>query len=147
MKRGLILIILTTLVLLIGCNPSATEENPSQQGIPEIEEPPGMSIVIENENIPKTTSNIKEFEITAKNWEFNPSIINVDLGNEVILHITSLDVTHGILIPEFNINEDLQPGQSIDIKFTADKIGEFSFSCSVFCGSGHSHMAGKIIVT
>ena len=146
MKKELIFIILTTLVLLIGCNSTTPEENINEE-IPKIEEPPEMSIAVENEDIPKMTSSTKEFEIIAKKWEFSPSTINVNMGDEVILHITSLDVTHGISIPGFNIEENLEPGQSVDITFTADKTGEFEFSCSIVCGAGHGYMRGKIIVT
>lgn len=49
-------------------------------------------------------------------------------------------------MPEYNINEKLHPGENVDIKFIADKYGEFTFSCNVFCGEGHKSMKGKLIV-
>ncbi len=89
---------------------------------------------------------VKEFDITAKQFEFIPSIISVNQGDKVRLNVTSEDVAHGFSISEFNINENLKPGVAKTIEFTADKSGEFTFSCSVYCGTGHSSMKGKLIV-
>ncbi len=88
----------------------------------------------------------KEFKITAKQFAFEPSIIEVNKGDKVRLIVTSTDVPHGIAIPEYGINERLDPGKPKTIEFTADKQGTFTAFCSVFCGSGHSGMKGKIIV-
>lgn len=89
---------------------------------------------------------IKEFIMTAKKWEFDPRIITVNNGDTVQLHITSMDVEHGFMLPDFNINKQLHPNQTTDIEFVADKIGTFTFSCNVFCGTNHSRMNGSLIV-
>lgn len=89
---------------------------------------------------------LKTIEIVAKKWEFTPSTITVNQGDRVKLVIESVDVTHGISIPAFGINENLAPGEITVIDFVADKVGTHSFSCSVFCGSGHGNMTGVIIV-
>ena len=89
---------------------------------------------------------VKEFNMTAKKYEFVPGTITVNNGDEVLINIVSLDVTHGISIPEYNIVETLNPGEPKTIRFAADKTGQFTFSCSVYCGSGHSAMSGTLIV-
>ena len=89
---------------------------------------------------------IKEFKMTAKQFQFEPSTIEVNKGDRVRLVVTSIDVPHGIAIPEYGINERLNPGTPVTIEFTAEKEGTFTTFCSVFCGSGHSNMKGKIIV-
>lgn len=90
---------------------------------------------------------VKVFDITARQWEFEPSTIVVKKGDEVKLNISSVDVTHGFSLPEFDINNvHLVPDTTSFITFTADKTGSFTFSCSVFCGSGHSNMDGILIV-
>ena len=91
-------------------------------------------------------TNIKEFDITAKQWQFIPSTIEVNEGDTVILNIKSIDVSHGIAIPNFGIDEFLSPGNEVKIEFVADNKGTFFFACSVSCGVGHSGMIGKIIV-
>ena len=89
---------------------------------------------------------VKEFKVTAKQFAFEPSTIEVNKGERVKLIVTSLDVPHGIVIPEYGINQKLDPNKPVAIEFTADKEGTFTILCSVFCGSGHSGMKGKLIV-
>ena len=82
----------------------------------------------------------------ARKWEFEPSTIRVKKGDKVKLKIESVDVAHGFKISELGINKELKPGQITVVEFTADKIGEFEFFCSVFCGTGHKDMVGKLVV-
>lgn len=84
--------------------------------------------------------------MTAKKWEFSPRTITVNKGDTVKLTIRSVDVKHGFDLSAFNINENLEPGQDTLVQFVADKTGTFEFSCSVYCGSGHSEMEGQLIV-
>ena len=88
----------------------------------------------------------KEFFITAKNWEFVPNTITVDKGDRVVLKVKSIDIDHGLAIPDFNVNLALVPGAEERVEFIADKTGIFTMFCSVYCGTGHSEMQGKIIV-
>ncbi len=95
---------------------------------------------------PLQTGQVKEFKMTAKQFAFEPEIIEVNKGDKVRLIVASVDVPHGIAIPEYGINERLNPGEPVTIEFIADKEGTFTAFCSVFCGSSHSNMKGKIIV-
>ncbi len=88
----------------------------------------------------------KEFTLTAKQWSFSPGTITVNKGDKVILHIKSVDVTHGFELDAFGVSKTLSPGKTADVQFTADKTGTFSFFCNVFCGSGHGNMKGTLIV-
>lgn len=93
-----------------------------------------------------SSGGVKEFTIIASRWKFDPATITVNQGDKVKLSITSIDVTHGIAMPDYRINEYLTPGQTVNIEFTADRKGTFIFSCSVSCGVGHTGMRGKLIV-
>jgi cytochrome c oxidase subunit 2 len=100
----------------------------------------------DNGTEPPPTGEVKEFEMTAKQFDFQPSTITVKQGDTVKLRITSNDVAHGFAINEFGINERIEPEQTVNIKFVADKKGTFRFYCSVFCGNGHGTMEGQLIV-
>lgn len=89
---------------------------------------------------------VKEFTMTAKRWAFDPPVITVKQGDKVKLKITSIDVTHGFALPDFDVKIDLVPNQEQVVEFTADKKGEFTFFCSVMCGAGHQDMKGKLVV-
>lgn len=88
----------------------------------------------------------KNINITAKQFSFEPAEIRVKKGDKVVLIVKSVDVKHGFSLPEFGIDEKLEPGKETRIEFTADKVGSFTFRCSVFCGQGHSEMTGTLIV-
>ena len=89
---------------------------------------------------------VKEFSITAKQFEFVPSVITVNQGDRVVLTLNSSDVAHGFFLSEFNMNVTLPAGETKKVEFVADKAGTFSFRCSVPCGSGHQLMQGTLVV-
>jgi len=107
-------------------------------------------------------------EMIARQWRFevlnidNPNLasyefipisntlgnltITVKLNTLITLKIKSIDVTHGIGINEYRINEILPAGQTTTIEFIANKQGIFVFYCTVFCGTGHPYHIGYLIV-
>ena len=94
----------------------------------------------------QTIGETKEFNMVARNWEFQPNVIEVNQGDKVILNIESEDITHGIYIQDYNINKRIEPGETTTVEFVADKEGTFTFGCSVPCGMGHRNMVGQLIV-
>jgi cytochrome c oxidase subunit 2 len=82
----------------------------------------------------------KRIEITAKQFEFQPSEITVKKGQPVVLVIKSADVSHGLRFRELNLNVKVDKGGTAELPFTPDKTGDFVGHCSVFCGSGHGGM-------
>ena len=92
------------------------------------------------------TGETKEFEITVKNWKFNPSVIEVNKGDKVELHLETIEGYHGFALPEFGINERLDEGTDVHVEFIADKKGVFNFFCNIPCGQGHGGMNGQLIV-
>ena len=93
-----------------------------------------------------TPAGVHEVTMTAKNYEFEPSVITVKKGEKVRLMITATDRDHGIKIDGYDINQELKKGDPATIEFTADKAGTFEFKCSVYCGLGHRKMKGKLVV-
>jgi cytochrome c oxidase subunit II len=85
-------------------------------------------------------------QMTARKYIFNPDVIAVKQGDHVGLVITAVDHDHGIAIPAFGVNQHLKKGVPTTVSFIASKAGTFAFRCSVFCGLGHRHMKGKLVV-
>jgi cytochrome c oxidase subunit 2 len=102
-------------------------------------------------------------QVTAKNFEFDPSVIRVKAGEKIQLKITSVDRTHGIHInpfPEggqpstppglsFTYGDDclkLKKDVTATLEFTAQAPGTYAFTCCKKCGTGHGRMKGQIIV-
>lgn len=106
----------------------------------------GITEASNNTNTNQSKSAIKEFQMTAKQFEFIPNTITVNKGDTVKLNITSIDVDHGFALSKFNIKENLSPGKTVTVQFQATENGEYTFFCSLFCGDGHGNMQGKLIV-
>ena len=88
----------------------------------------------------------KVFYVTALMWEYYPKEIRVLEGDNVIIHLTSIDVPHGFYIEAWNITSNVAPNQTETIEFTADKVGKFEFYCIFYCGIGHEDMRAYVVV-
>lgn len=85
--------------------------------------------------------------IIAKQFDYEPENITVSFGTRVHLILTSIDVTHGFQIEEYNINNiQIRNGEETEVSFVANLRGEFTFFCDVFCGVGHADHWGRLIV-
>ena len=85
-------------------------------------------------------------KLTAKKFEYSPARITVKKGSSVSLELTSEDRKHGFNLPDFKVRADVKPGSVTRVSFAPDKTGTFTFSCDVFCGSGHEDMSGTLVV-
>jgi nitrous-oxide reductase len=88
--------------------------------------------------------------MSAIRSHFTPDIVRVKQGDKVHVHITNLeqayDATHGFAIEAYNINLSLEPGETNDVTFVADRAGTFPLYCTEFCSALHLEMAGYLVV-
>lgn len=77
---------------------------------------------------------------------FSPSEVVVNQGKRVKLLFYTEDLVHTFELPEYDIMLDLHPGTWHEFEFTADKAGEFSFFCGLYCSPLHAFMRGKLNV-
>jgi cytochrome c oxidase subunit 2 len=96
-------------------------------GIPVVEPPPG------------------DIYMYGRQWQWYP-ILKLKLGEEYRLHVSSLDVSHGLSIQPVNLNFMVLPNYNYVITITPTTSGEFSVVCNEYCLLGHHVMVGKIIV-
>lgn len=94
----------------------------------------------------KIEDGVRVVEVKASQFKFQPDPIVVKLGEKVKLIVTSADVTHGLAIGEFKVNLTIPSQETKTVEFIADQAGSFRVFCSVYCGSGHTHMQAKLIV-
>jgi cytochrome c oxidase subunit 2 len=88
----------------------------------------------------------KVIQVTAEKFKFTPAVIELKLGEPVLLELTSLDRKHGFQVPDLKIDESVEAGQITRVRIVPDRVGTFPFHCDVFCGSGHEGMEGEIVV-
>lgn len=86
------------------------------------------------------------FDAKAK----RPDVIEVNEGDHVYVHLTNIDrdedITHGFAINQYDLNMEVQPGQTNTIEFVADKAGTFPLYCTNFCSALHQEMSGYLLV-
>ena len=149
MNMKLIFALLAVIFLIAGCTdstisggtprtPGSSENAPPQVPSNENSSPPP---------VPEQSSpQVHEVSLKVFQFGFDPDTVTVKKGEKVKLLLTSTDVTHGISIDGYGMDAVLRPGVETPLEFTATKSGTFSFYCSVFCGSGHKTMTGKLVV-
>ena len=86
-------------------------------------------------------------KVVAKKFVYVPNEIRVRSGETVELQLTAPEVPMGFNLPDFGVRTDVMPGKVAKVRFTADKVGTFTFLCDVFCGTGHEDMNGTVVVT
>lgn len=89
---------------------------------------------------------LRRFTIDARQFEFTPGRVEVNVGDRVILTLTASDVVHGFYLDGYGIERRFTPGQSVTLEFMADKAGKFRYRCSVSCGPLHPFMIGELVV-
>jgi nitrous-oxide reductase len=88
--------------------------------------------------------------MTAIRSHFTPDRVEVNEGDKVHFHITSVeqaeDQVHGFTIDMYNINLSLEPGKHENVTVIADKTGAFPMYCTEFCSALHLEMMGYFLV-
>jgi cytochrome c oxidase subunit 2 len=87
-------------------------------------------------------------EVTAERFEFWPTEITIERGEEVEIRIRSEDTSHGFRIVGAGTNVVVPKrgkGQAVAV-FRAERPGRYTFECSRMCGAGHNFMRGVLIV-
>ncbi len=94
--------------------------------------------------------NVVDVYMTAIRSHFTPDRVEVNQGDTVNFHITSLeqadDQTHGFTLNLFNINLSLEPGKHENFTVKADTAGVYPFYCTEFCSALHLEMVGYLLV-
>ena len=117
---------------------SGTQNPPPPPPAPPPAPPPGPP--------PAPAMQIKEFNITGKNFSFSQSEIRLKKGDKVRINFQSTQGMHDWVVDELNARTSrVTDGQKTSVEFVADKQGTFEFYCSV---GPHRAMGmkGKLIV-
>jgi heme/copper-type cytochrome/quinol oxidase subunit 2 len=87
-------------------------------------------------------------EINAERFQFWPSQVIVQDGEEVELRLRSDDTVHGFRIVGMGTNLEIpKRGHGYAVtRFIGSGPGRYTFECNRLCGAGHNFMRGEIIV-
>ncbi|MGM3304449.1 cytochrome c oxidase subunit II [Anabaena sp. WFMT] len=72
--------------------------------------------------------------------------LHVPVGQQVEMNMTANDVIHAFWVPEFRLKQDVIPGRQSEIRFTPNKVGEYTLICAELCGPYHGAMKTQVVV-
>ncbi|HEY9673757.1 MAG TPA: cytochrome c oxidase subunit II [Waterburya sp.] len=72
--------------------------------------------------------------------------LHLPVGQEVELKITAQDVLHAFWLPEFRLKQDAIPGRDSELRFTPNKVGQYTIVCAELCGAYHGAMGAQLYV-
>jgi nitrous-oxide reductase len=91
-----------------------------------------------------------EVKGTTIRSHITPEIIEVEVGDKVVLHLTNLeraeDEVHGFAMFGQNVQLSIEPGKTASATFVADKEGVYPYYCTEFCSALHLEMQGYLLV-
>src|SRR5919204_3237145 len=94
---------------------------------------------------PSHANPVHQVEVVAKQFAFEPAVIQVTAGGPVRLVIRSSDRVHGFAIRDLKIDVQIPRSGNVVIEFTAPRAGRYEIACSEFCGSGHGQMKAAMV--
>jgi cytochrome c oxidase subunit 2 len=72
--------------------------------------------------------------------------LHIPNGQEVELKITAQDVLHAFWLPEFRLKQDAIPGRESELRFTPNRLGQYTIVCAELCGAYHGAMGAQLYV-
>ncbi|MEZ5652332.1 MAG: cytochrome c oxidase subunit II [Burkholderiaceae bacterium] len=96
-----------------------------------------------------------EVHVQAKQWMWKTrqpngvreiNALHVPMDQPIVLYLNSQDVIHSFYVPALRIKQDVVPGRTETLTFTANQSGAFDLYCAEYCGTSHSRMRGQVIV-
>src|SRR5262245_19821629 len=95
--------------------------------------------------IPKENNQF-EVHYVARMWSFEPAELILPENADVDLYFSAIDVQHGFVVPDTNLNLMLVPGAVNFAHHRFNKKGEYLVICHEYCGLNHHNMMSKIKV-
>lgn len=93
-----------------------------------------------------TAGAVRDVKVATFQFGFTPNVIRANVGDTILIHLTSRDVSHGFYLDGYGIQERVEAGQTKEIRFVADRSGTYRFRCAVTCGALHPFMIGQLVV-
>jgi heme/copper-type cytochrome/quinol oxidase subunit 2 len=90
--------------------------------------------------------NRREITLTAKNYRFSPTRIEVAQDDLVKLTVQSEDVAYSVTIDEYRVSRRVPAGGTTTLEFRADRTGTFTYYSNLTSDARHAQMKGEIIV-
>ena len=88
----------------------------------------------------------RDITITAKDFRFTPSRVEVSRDDLLRLTVKSEDVSYGFTIDAYRIAKRVPAGGSVVLELRADREGTFAFYSNMTNDNRHAQMRGELVV-
>lgn len=116
----------------------------------QVETPGPQAVKDGEEKVVRTGPHEVHVYMTAIRSKFTPNSFQVKQGDKVIVTVTNIEtmrnMTHGWALTDYGINMAINPGETKEVTFTADKPGTHWYYCTWFCSALHLEMRGRMLV-
>ena len=90
--------------------------------------------------------NRREVTVTARDYRFSPSRIEVTQDDLVKLTVQSDDIAYSLTIDEYRLSRRVPARGSTTVEFRADRPGTFAFYSNMTSDARHADMRGELVV-
>jgi Heme/copper-type cytochrome/quinol oxidases, subunit 2 len=87
-----------------------------------------------------------EIHYVSRMWRFEPEEVVVPAGSTIDIHLSTPDVTHGMILLGTDLNLMAVPGVVNYARVKLDQPRDYKLLCHEFCGTGHERMAANLRV-
>ena len=88
----------------------------------------------------------RDITITAKDFRFSPSRVEISRVDLLRLTVKSEDVAYGFTIDDYRVSKRVPAGGSVVLELRADREGTFPFYSNMTSDARHGQMRGELIV-
>lgn len=134
-KLGYFITTAALVLALSACGGGNNNKNSEAEASPSASVPATASA-----SVPATAS--EEIVIKAKSWEFDQQEYAIPKDTPIKLTLENLNGAHGIAIE--GTDYIVKGNESTTVTLPA---GTYEIKCNVMCGSGHSQMKAKLVVS
>jgi heme/copper-type cytochrome/quinol oxidase subunit 2 len=103
---------------------------------------PGIARLLAQDQAP----NRREFTLTARDYRFSPSRLEVTQDDLVKVTVQSADVAYSFTIDAYRLSKRVPAGGATTLEFRADQVGTFPFYSNMTSDSRHGQMRGELVV-
>jgi nitrous-oxide reductase len=116
----------------------------------QVEELAADAVAEGESRVERTGPNSVHVYLTAIRSKYGLNEFTVRQGDKVTITVTNVetirDMSHGFALDTYGINSALDPGQTKEFSFVADRLGTYWYYCTWFCSALHLEMRGRILV-
>ncbi len=116
----------------------------------QVEELTANAVAEGESRMERTGPNSVHVYLTAIRSKYGLNEFTVKQGDEVTITVTNIetirDMSHGFALDNYGVNAAIDPGQTREFSFVADKIGTYWYYCTWFCSALHLEMRGRMLV-